>query len=216
MPEAKRHAFERDGDGSQLGERSIVAGRSAGERNRKAFEALTREHLSCLYAFALRLTGEPPAAEDLVQETYLKAYQAFHRFIPGKDARPWLMKILLNTYRDQIRQELRTPAPLQPGDLEAWLQARGPARGAHLVSSDPGARAIERSFSEEVQAALADLPPEFRSIVLLADVEEYSYREIANILDCPLGTVMSRLARGRKLLREMLRDYARRHGLIEG
>jgi len=169
-----------------------------------------------LYAFALRLAGERATAEDLVQETYLKAYQAFHRFLRGRDARPWLMKILLNTYRDQLRQALRTPDPLQPGDLEAWLQARGQARGSQLVSSDPGARAVERSLSEEVHAALLDLPPEFRSIVLLADLEEYSYPEIADLLDCPLGTVMSRLARGRKLLREMLHEYARRHGLIEG
>jgi len=214
--EKKRGVFRHDGYSSQFKERSLVVGRSARERDREEFEALTREHLSRLYAFALRLTGARAGAEDLVQETYLKAYQAFHHFIRGRDARPWLMKILLNTYREQMRRELRAPDRFQPGDLEALLYARGQMRASQAVSMGPEARAVEGSFSEEVHAALTDLSPEFRSIVLLADLEGCSYREIADILECPLGTVMSRLARGRKLLRELLRDYARKHGLIEG
>jgi RNA polymerase sigma-70 factor, ECF subfamily len=188
----------------------------AGERERNAFEALTREHLSRLYAFALRLTGERAAAEDLVQETYLKAYQAFHHFLSGRDTRPWLTKILLNAYRDQVRRECRAPAPLQPEDLDAWYQASRQAHASHLRTYGPEEQVIGRAFSDEVAAALADLPPDFRTVVLLADLEGYSYREIADLVECPIGTVMSRLARGRKLLREMLRDYARKHGLIEG
>lgn len=189
---------------------------NAGESERQAFEALTREHLSRLYAFALRLTGERAAAEDLVQETYLKAYQAFHQFVPGRDARPWLMKILLNTYRDQVRHECRTPEPFQPEDLDAWYQASRQVHMAHLRAYGPEEQVVGRSFSDEVAAALADLPPDFHTVVLLADLEGYSYREIADLIECPIGTVMSRLARARKLLREMLRDYARKHGLIEG
>ncbi len=188
----------------------------AGERERNVFEALTREHLPCLYAFALRLTGERAAAEDLVQETYVKAYQAFHHFLPGRNTRPWLTKILLNAYRDQVRRECRAPAPLQPEDLDAWYQASRQAHAAHLRAYGPEEQVVERSFSDEVAAALADLPPDFRTVVLLADLEGYSYREIADFVECPIGTVMSRLARGRKLLREMLRDFARKHGLIEG
>lgn len=188
----------------------------AGESERDRFEALTRQHHVRLYAFALRLTGERAAAEDLVQETYLKAYQAFHQFVPGLDARPWLMKILLNTYRDQVRRECRSPEPLQPEDLDAWYRASRQAHASHLRAHGPEEQAIGRSFSDEVATALADLPPDFRAVVLLADLEGYSYREIADLVECPIGTVMSRLARGRRLLREMLRDYARKHGLIEG
>jgi RNA polymerase sigma-70 factor (ECF subfamily) len=196
--------------------RPSVISPNAGQGGRTVFEALTREHLPRLYAFALRLTGERAAAEDLVQETYLKAYQAFHQLVPGRDARPWLMKILLNTYRDQVRRACRSPESLQPGDLDAWYQASRQAHMAHARAFGPEEQVVGRAFSDEVAAALADLPPDFRTVVLLADLEGYSYREIADFVDCPIGTVMSRLARGRKLLREMLREYARKHGLIEG
>jgi RNA polymerase sigma-70 factor, ECF subfamily len=203
------------GVGHSKGKPSVISP-NTGESGRTVFEALTREHLSRLYAFALRLTGERAAAEDLVQETYLKAYQAFGQFVPGRDARPWLMKILLNTYRDQVRRECRTPEPFQPEDFDAWYQASRQAHASHSRTYGPEEQVVGRSFSDEVAAAMADLPPDFRTVVLLADLEGYSYREIADLIDCPIGTVMSRLARGRKLLREMLRDYARKHGLIEG
>jgi RNA polymerase sigma-70 factor, ECF subfamily len=188
---------------------------NTGGSTRTAFEALTREHLMRLYAFALRLTGERAAAEDLVQETYVKAYQAFHQLLPGREARPWLMKILLNTYRDQVRRECRAPEPFQLEDLDAWYQASRQAHASHLRAYGPEEQVVGRTFSDEVAAALADLPPDFRTAVLLADLEGYTYREIADLVDCPIGTVMSRLARGRKLLREVLRDYARKYGLIE-
>lgn len=203
-------------DAADFEERRQVTSAHVGDSERHRFEALTREHLARLYAFALRLTGERAAAEDLVQETYLKAYQAFHQLVPGRDARPWLMKILLNTYRDQVRRESRSPEPLQPGDLDAWYQASRQAHKAHACTFGPEEQVVGRAFSDEVAAALADLPPDFRTVVLLADLEGYSYQEIADFVDCPIGTVMSRLARGRKLLREVLREYARKHGLIEG
>jgi RNA polymerase sigma-70 factor (ECF subfamily) len=199
-----------------LEEKPSVISPNTGESAQTAFEALTREHLARLYAFALRLTGERAAAEDLVQETYVKAYQSFHQFVPGREARPWLMKILLNTYRDQVRRECRAPEPFQPEDLDAWYQASQQVHAAHIRTYGPEEQVVGRTFSDEVAAALADLPPDFRTAVLLADLEGHSYREIADLIACPIGTVMSRLARGRKLLREMLRDYARKHGLIEG
>ena len=186
---------------------------SAGSE-RQAFEALTREHLRRLYAFALRLTGEHAAAEDLVQETYVKAYQAFHHVVPDRDARPWLMKILLNTFRDQIRRECRAPLSFHPEDLDGWYQVSWQPHRSYRRAVGLEAQVIARSFADEVATTLADLSPEFRAVVLLADLEGYSYREIADLVECPIGTVMSRLARGRKVLREMLRDYARKHGLI--
>jgi RNA polymerase sigma-70 factor (ECF subfamily) len=193
----------------------MISPDSAG-RARQAFEALAQEHLSRLYGFALRLTGEHTAAEDLVQETYVKAYQAFDQFIPDRDARPWLMKILLNTFRDHVRRECHAPTSFHPEDLDAWYQTRWRSHRLYARDAGPEEQAIARFLADEVAAALADLSPDFRTVVLLADIEGYSYREIAALLECPLGTVMSRLARGRKILRETLRDYARKDGSIEG
>ena len=193
----------------------MISPGSAGNA-RQAFEALTQEHLPRLYAFALRLTGEHAAAEDLVQETYVKAYQAFHQFIPDRDAHPWLMKILLNTFRDRVRRECHAPTSFYPEDLDAWYQASWQVHRSRIRAVGPEEQVLARSFADEVAAALDDLSPDFRTVVLLADIEGYSYREIADLVECPLGTVMSRLARGRKILRETLREYARKHGLIEG
>jgi RNA polymerase sigma-70 factor (ECF subfamily) len=193
----------------------MISPGSAGS-TRLAFEALTQEHLPRLYAFALRLTGEHAAAEDLVQETYLKAYQAFHQFVPDRSARPWLMKILLNTFRDHVRRECHAPPSFYPEDLDAWYQASWQSHRSVIRAADPEEQVMGRSFADEVTAALADLSADFRTVVLLADIEGYSYREIADLVECPLGTVMSRLARARKILRETLREYARKHGLIEG
>ncbi len=197
-------------------EREIMISPGSAGSARQAFEALTQEHLPRLYAFARRLTGEHAAAEDLVQETYVKAYQAFHRFVPDRDARPWLMKILLNTFRDHVRRECHAPPSFYPEDLDAWYQASWQSHRSHICAVGPEEQVISRSFADEVAAALDDLSPDFRTVVLLADLEGYSYREIADLVECPLGTVMSRLARGRKILRETLREYARKHGLIEG
>jgi RNA polymerase sigma-70 factor (ECF subfamily) len=197
-------------------ERELMISPGSAGSGRQAFEALTQEHLPRLYAFARRLTGEHAAAEDLVQETYLKAYQAFHQFVPDRDARPWLMRILLNTFRDHVRRECRVPPSFYPEDLDAWYEASWRSHRSHIRAVGPEEQVIARSFADEVAAALADLSSDFRTVVLLADIEGYSYREIADLVECPLGTVMSRLARGRKILRETLREYARKHGLIEG
>jgi RNA polymerase sigma-70 factor (ECF subfamily) len=199
-----------------LHEREIMTSPGSAGSARQAFEVLAQEHLSRLYAFALRLTGERAGAEDLVQETYLKAYQAFRQFVPERNARPWLMKILLNTFRDQVRRECRAPTSFHPEDLEAWYQTSWQSHRSYTRTVGPEEQVITRSFADEVAAALADLAPDFRTVILLADLEGYSYREVADLVECPLGTVMSRLARGRKILRETLRDYARKHGLIEG
>ena len=192
----------------------MISPGSAGSA-RQVFEALTQEHLPRLYAFARRLTGDHAAAEDLVQETYVKAYQAFHHFVSDRDARPWLMKILLNTFRDHVRRECRDPTSFCPEDLDAWYQASWQSHRSHICAVGPEEQVIARSFADEVAAALNDLSADFRTVGLLADVEGYSYREIADLVACPLGTVMSRLARGRKILRETLRAYAKKHGLIE-
>jgi RNA polymerase sigma-70 factor (ECF subfamily) len=203
-------------DVAGLRERELMTSPGSTGSARHAFEVLAQEHLPRLYAFALRLTGERAAAEDLVQETYAKAYQAFHQFVSDRDARPWLTKILLNTFRDQMRRECRVPPSFYPEDLDAWYQTSSPSHRLYTRAIGPEEQVIDRSFADEVTAALADLSPDFRTVVLLADLEGHSYQEIADLVECPLGTVMSRLARGRRILRETLREYARKHGLIEG
>jgi RNA polymerase sigma-70 factor (ECF subfamily) len=118
-------------------ERELMTSPGSAGSARQAFEALTQEHLPRLYAFARRLTGEHAAAEDLVQETYVKAYQAFDQFVPNRDARPWLMKILLNTFRDQIRRECRAPPSFDPEDLDAWYQANWQSHRSHMRAVGP-------------------------------------------------------------------------------
>jgi RNA polymerase sigma-70 factor, ECF subfamily len=152
----------------------MIAPGSAGSA-RQAFEVLTQEHLPRLYAFALRLTGGHAAAEDLVQETYLKAYQAFHQLIPDRNAHPWLMKILLNTFRDHVRRECHAPTSFHAEDLDAWYQASWQSHRAHIYAVGPEEQVIARSFADEVAAALANLSPDFRTAVLLADMQGYSY-----------------------------------------
>lgn len=153
-------------------------------------------HLDALYNFALYLTRRPPDAEDLVQETYLRAFRFAHRFEPGTHLRAWLFQILRNTFLTFYRRESRELAVLdkEVGDglEEAWAIEL-------VVSSVPTAVDLER--------ALGDLPEEFRSVVLLADLEEFPLGEIARIMDIPVGTVKSRLFRARRILRRRLADY---------
>jgi len=160
------------------------------------FEAVTLPHLDALYALALRLTRNGRDAEDLVQDTMVKAFRFFHRFERGTNAKAWLFKILSNLFNNDYRDRSREREVMT--DVED--------QGAFIPSEprSPEAEAISRRTAAEIQAALESLPHDFRLAVVLADLEELSYREIAEVMGCPVGTVMSRLHRGRKLLREAL------------
>jgi RNA polymerase sigma-70 factor (ECF subfamily) len=155
-----------------------------------------------LWRLARRLVREPADAEDLVQETCLKAFRALHQFCPGSNARAWLVTILLNACRDWARKVSHMPLTLSFDDMAEFIELRHPAR-------TPEAMAMQNNFGHLVRLAIDDLPPEFRLVVLLADVEGFTYQEIADMVGCPLGTVMSRLHRGRRLLHTTL------HALIE-
>ena len=164
----------------------------------EAFENVAKPFLPLLWRCARRLMRTGHEAEDLVQETCCKAWRAWHQLQPGTDARAWLVTILLNTARDWARKTLRHPETLCLDDLTALSQQAitAPARAA-----TPEQAAGQAEVGRLVRLALDDLSPEFRMTVLLADVEEFTYREIADIMGCPIGTVMSRLHRARHLLR---------------
>ncbi len=165
-----------------------------------------------LYPAALRMTRNPSDAEDLVQETVAKAYAAFHQFTPGTNLRAWLQRILSNTFINGYRKKRREPIQDLGAEFqEDWQTGRDPlmppSRSAEAV-------AIERLASSEILLALRELPAEFRVAIYLADIEGYAYREIAEMMDTPIGTVMSRLHRGRAKLRQRLLNYAPRDNAL--
>ncbi|QXC59281.1 sigma-70 family RNA polymerase sigma factor [Aquihabitans sp. G128] len=172
--------------------------------------------MSSLYSGALRMTRNPADADDLVQETYLRAYRGFKGFQEGTNLKAWMYRILTNTYINSYRAKQRRPEESELDEVEdLYLYKRlGGLEAASLGRSAEDE--LMDTFSEaEVKAAVEALPESFRMAVLLADVEGFSYKEIAEILDIPIGTVMSRLHRGRKALQKGLFDYAVTHGLAD-
>lgn len=180
---------------------------------RAEFERVAMVHAGALYGTALRLTHNERDAEDLVQDALLSAYKSFEQFQPGTQCKAWLFKILTNAFINKYRRRV-----LETNVAQA-MQREGET-GVMSADAKRSARDAEETLSysllgSAIQRALADLPEEFRLAVVLCDVEEFSYREIADIMDCPVGTVMSRLHRGRRLLQTALRDHAVRAGIIK-
>lgn len=166
-------------------------------------------HFGQLRAAATAMTRNPVDAEDLVQETYTKAYASFHQFREGTNARAWLLRILTNTFINGYRRRQREPSRVSLSDSPDWQlgQAGTAYRSAEEI-------ALGRMTDTQVTQALQRLPAEFRLAIYLADVEGFSYREVAGIMHCPMGTVMSRLHRARSQLRDMLREYAADRGIV--
>jgi RNA polymerase sigma-70 factor (ECF subfamily) len=168
--------------------------------------------LNEMYGAALRLTRNPADAEDLLQEAYLRAYRGFASFKEGTNLRAWLYRILTNAFINVYRKRQREPQTISESDVEEWyLYDKLGAEGAEASAE---AQVLESLPDEDVQEALASLPDQFRLAVLLADVEGFSYKEIAEILEVPIGTVMSRLHRGRRALEKRLWNVVRERGLI--
>src|SRR5256885_2896813 len=176
------------------------------------FEAEALPLLPGLYSAAFRLTRNASDAEDLVQETFLRAYRGFHQFEPGTNLKAWLYRILTNTFINSYRKKQREPQTVSDDEVEDWyLYSKMSEEGM-----EPSAEAavLESLPDEDVQEALSSLPEQFRMAVMLADVEGFSYKEIAEIMGVPIGTVMSRLHRGRKTLVKRLCDVVRERGLV--
>jgi RNA polymerase sigma-70 factor, ECF subfamily len=184
------------------------------EDRRKEFEEQALPHLNLLYNMALRFTRNPDDASDLVQDTYLRAYRFFYQFERGTNIRAWLLKILRNTFINQYRKKVSEPRKVGYEEIEPYFERVAKNNTAEMI------KAVEldvfgHMLGDEMTSALEKLPEEFKTAVVLCDVEDLSYDEIAEIMDCPTGTVRSRISRGRKMLQTHLWDYAKEQGFVK-
>lgn len=179
--------------------------------HRYEFDILLREHLNGMYSLAMRMTRNQLDAEDLVQETALKAFRYFHKFDRGTNFRAWVYRILTNNFINFYRKNKSQPTQVDIGNISFKLEQKG-ADFWHLLNDRNNEYDYEDVFDDEISAAIDKLPDEYRIVLLLADVEGLTYKEIAEVIEHPLGTVMSRLHRARKMLKKSLRKYAVENG----
>ncbi len=179
------------------------------DRLRQEFERDAVPHMGALYNFALRMTRDPDEAADLVQETYLKAYRFFSSFERGTNCKAWLFRILKNSYINRYRKTSKGPDVVEYDVVEEFFES---VRSSEIETSVLEEQIFDNALDDEVTAAIQDLPDEFRTVILLCDIEELTYEEIAEFIDCPIGTVRSRLHRARKMLAVRLASYAAKRG----
>lgn len=190
-----------------------MLGFSKSDQARKAFETEALEYSGPLYGLGLRLTHDPSDAEDLVQETYLRAFRFYKRYEPGTQLKAWLFRIETNLFINKYRRKVKEREILEGGEAQVVRQF-SLSHEAQQITHDPEGLFANAALSDEVSQALDQVPIDFRTVVLLADVHEFSYKEIAAMTDVPLGTVMSRLYRGRRILQDQLFDYAVQEGIL--
>lgn len=190
----------------------MAAKRDSSQRTRELFEREVLPHLDSIYSMALRLARNPEDANDLLQDTVLRAYRFFHQFTPGTNSRAWVLTILFNNFRNGYRKGGREQVSQSEAEFTERLEAESLA--ADQTLSDPEELAFANVMAPEVTAALDSIPDEFRAALLLVDMQELSYHEVSAVLAVPVGTVKSRVSRGRSLLREALFNFARSKGII--
>lgn len=196
---------------TEMGAVVLAQQREYTAEDRERFEAMVSEHLDGLFGASLRLTRNRSRAEDLLQETFLRAWRSFHTFRPGTNVRAWLYRILMNAYIDGYRKSEREPEVVDQEDVdEFYLYSKVHESEDYRRAGNPEEVLLSNLMDADVKGALQSLPETFRNVVILADIEGFSYKEIAEILGIPIGTVMSRLHRGRRQLQVKLWEYARR------
>jgi len=178
----------------------------------REFSAEALPHMDVLYNFALRMTGNPDDADDLLQETYLKAFRFWDKFEKGTNCRAWLFRIMKNSYINRYRKESREPDTVDYDDVEEFYNS---IRDETAETTDMEERLFGNLLDDDVAKALESLPVDFRTVLILCDIARFTYEEISEFVNCPIGTVRSRLHRGRKMLRAKLWKYARNRGYVE-
>lgn len=187
-------------------ESNMCQDKSVDEKKRE-FEELAIQYMDSFYSAALRMTGDEIEAQDLVQDAYLRAFRFFDKFEKGTNFKAWFFKIIKNIYINKYRKESKAPQMLDVADAES--------SGLLSTVETPEDQIFDKLLDDDIIKALDDLPEDFRLTLLMSDLQGFSYKEIADILDCPIGTVMSRLHRGRKLLRKNLYEYAKSRGFVK-
>ncbi|MEX0927831.1 MAG: sigma-70 family RNA polymerase sigma factor [Balneolales bacterium] len=180
-------------------------------QKQKEFEIEIIPHLDAMYNFALRLTANPDDAEDLVQESIVKAFRFFNSYEQGTNARAWLFRIVKNSFINDFRKQSKHPYKVDYNEVDSYYES---VRSEQSDTTDLQSILFRDLLDDDITRALANLPEDFRIVVVLSDIEEFTYEEIANMLDVPIGTVRSRLHRGRNLLRKKMMDYATRKGYV--